>query len=1394
MATADTPARRRGGGIARVLSLAGLVVLFLAILAYGAVRWIDTDSGRAFVVKQLTGYKLPSGMTIRAGRIDGSLFGKATIHDLAIGDLTGDFAVIPLLAIDWRPLDLIEKRFTAKYLLAPEVRILRAPKFNPSTDDRILPDFDFDIARLKIDRLVLEPAVTGERRILGIGGSADIRSGRAKLNLVALTLAGPEQKGSGDTIKLALDSEPDRNVFDIDALVVAPQGGAITALLGLKEPLDITLKGDGSWQVWNGTMTAQMGGTPLANLAVSAKSGLFAVKGSAQPARLLPGMAGRLAGPQLAIDGTAQVAGKAARIVFRATSRALLLDARGGIDFKDESIDGVAINAQLLDPRSVSPAFSARDLRLAAKLAGTLAAPLVDYRLTAASAGWHNTIATDVRAAGIVRAGGRPLVVPVSASTARITGVGETAAPLLTNVRIEGPLTISGGRLLSNALTFRSDRLSGTATANAGLGSDDYVITAKAGLPRYLVPGLGMTDIRADVRVTPAPAGARVTGRTDVKVTRLDNGFFTSLTRGLPTISADIDVAGDLSLAFRNARLASPGLTLTADGTRSAAGVVTARGSGISRDYGPLTLALQGPIEAPVVDVVLAKPGLGIGLAALAAHVAPAPGGWSFAANGASSYGPVTGRGLIRTTSEPVTIDIAAASIAGINGRGSIAQTAAGPFAGHVDFNGQGLNGSAALAAAGAVQRADITATATDARLALDTPVTIDKGSLTLALLLPESGPSATGRFDFTGIERDGLRVDRSTGSITYANGRGSAKASASGATATPFTANVEADFDPDRIAIRGAGTLDNKAVKLSGPAVISRSAGGWSLAPVTIVTPDGSAELSGVYGDKKALRGKFDHVALSLLTVVYPALDLAGKVTGQVDISLLPGGAPVGTASLRLNSLSRAGLASASTPIDVGLNAELTQAGIVARAVVVRGGKVEGRVQAHIGPIAAGAGTMTERLLASPVFAQARYNGPAQSLWGLSGLEAIDVRGPIAVAADINGQLGDPRITGTARAEGARVESTLLGAVVDQVSLDSRFVNSRLELTRFSGRVGQDGSITGTGGIDLSAERAFPMDIRLQLKNARLINRDDIIGTATGNVRIATDPYGGVVSGKLAVEKATLNIGRAAAVEVPVLQVTERNTKVLGRRAATYLAPQRWLLSLEVKGDRRLFVNGMGVTSEWRADVKVKGGATTPEIIGRVELVRGDYDFAGKRFELSKGILRFQGAYPPDPIIDVSATSTTSGFTAQLDISGTATRPEIKFSSTPSLPEDEVLSRVLFGSSVTNLSAPEAIQLAGALASLRGGSGGLNPINAVRKGLGIDRLRILPADVTKGRKTAVAAGQYIGRSVYVELATDAQGYTATNIEVSLTRSLSILSEVATLGGTSANLRWKRDY
>jgi translocation and assembly module TamB len=72
--------------------------------------------------------------------------------------------------------------------------------------------------------------------------------------------------------------------------------------------------------------------------------------------------------------------------------------------------------------------------------------------------------------------------------------------------------------------------------------------------------------------------------------------------------------------------------------------------------------------------------------------------------------------------------------------------------------------------------------------------------------------------------------------------------------------------------------------------------------------------------------------------------------------------------------------------------------------------------------------------------------------------------------------------------------------------------------------------------------------------------------------------------------------------------------------------------------------------------------------------------------------------------------------------------------------------------------------------------------------------LRILPADVTTGQGTSVAAGKYIGRRTYVELVTDGQGYSATNVEFQITRWLSLLSSVSTVGRQSVNVRVSKDY
>jgi translocation and assembly module TamB len=451
----------------------------------------------------------------------------------------------------------------------------------------------------------------------------------------------------------------------------------------------------------------------------------------------------------------------------------------------------------------------------------------------------------------------------------------------------------------------------------------------------------------------------------------------------------------------------------------------------------------------------------------------------------------------------------------------------------------------------------------------------------------------------------------------------------------------------------------------------------------------------------------------------------------------------------------------------------------------------VIGRAQARLAPIGAGA-TLGDRLLAAPLFAQLRYDGPIDTIWRLSGIETIDLSGPVAVGADVGGTLHDPTIRGSLATSAARLESATTGTIIDKIVARGRFNGSRLLIDQFTGATKDNGSLSGHAAFDFAGARGLGMDIALNAQHAVLLARDDIGATVTGPLTITSNGKGGTIAGNVKLDRSYYRFGKAAQQGVPHLAVHEINRE---DEDDDNTAPSPWSLDLTTDARNQLFVRGLGLDSEWRAKLAIKGTVDNPAITGRADLVRGNYQFAGRRFDLDRGIIRFGGGIPVDPALDIVAKANIQGVSASIQVSGTGLKPEINFTSTPALPEDELLSRLLFGTSIADLSAPEALQLAAAVNGLRtGGKGSLDPINAIRKVAGLDRLRIEPADITTGQKTSIAAGKYIGKRTYVELVTDGQGYSATRIEFQVTRWLTLLSTVSTIGRQSANVRISKDY
>jgi translocation and assembly module TamB len=154
-----------------------------------------------------------------------------------------------------------------------------------------------------------------------------------------------------------------------------------------------------------------------------------------------------------------------------------------------------------------------------------------------------------------------------------------------------------------------------------------------------------------------------------------------------------------------------------------------------------------------------------------------------------------------------------------------------------------------------------------------------------------------------------------------------------------------------------------------------------------------------------------------------------------------------------------------------------------------------------------------------------------------------------------------------------------------------------------------------------------------------------------------------------------------------------------------------------------------------------------------------------------------------PDPTLDFAAETTAAGVTAKLGVTGFASAPKIALGSTPELPQDEVLARLLFGVSVKELSPLQIVQIAQAVRTLSGsGGGGPNPLLKAQKGLGLDRLSVSGGDAKSG--PSVEAGRYVSERVYVGARQSTAGATQARVQVDLTRRLKVETSVGSGGST----------
>ncbi|MGH6916743.1 MAG: translocation/assembly module TamB domain-containing protein, partial [Geminicoccaceae bacterium] len=412
-----------------------------------------------------------------------------------------------------------------------------------------------------------------------------------------------------------------------------------------------------------------------------------------------------------------------------------------------------------------------------------------------------------------------------------------------------------------------------------------------------------------------------------------------------------------------------------------------------------------------------------------------------------------------------------------------------------------------------------------------------------------------------------------------------------------------------------------------------------------------------------------------------------------------------------------------------------------------------------------------------------------------VAGLDDDRLEGLLDAGLSLAGTRQRPQLDGTVEIIDGIYENGLTGTVLHGLTLHARARQQRLTIEELSASDGGSGRVTGQGFVEIDPAASFPLDLTLSLQQARLVQTNEADATLGGQLRLAGNALAVSLAGQIEVERADISLPDQVGPSIPTIEVEEIGgpARASGTGAG---GGSRFDLRLDVVVNLpgRVFVRGRGLESEWQGRIEAKGAASEPRLTGRLEIRRGTFDLLDRRFNLRRGVITFTGQSPPNPQIDIEAVAQATDITAIVRIGGDAASPTFALESQPPLPQDEVLSRLMFNRSANSISPLQAVQLAAAVNRLRGGGPGV--LDRLRGALGVDTLDIGGGgDGASSTGTTVRAGRYLADGVYVEGETGTANQSSrARVEVEIMPNLSLQADTGSDARSGVGLRWQFDY
>ena len=1424
------------------------LLAFLAALILPASGGAQTeDADRGYLQGLLEDNLSSAGRSVRIVGFEGALSSTATIEEMTIADDEGVWITVRGIVLNWSRSALLRGAVEVQEFSAEEVDLARLPVAaadatpKPEAAPFVLPDLpvSVNIGQLAIGRARFGPTVLGREVVLSLDGSAQLSDGEGEAVLKA-------QGVEGTDIALNLEgsyANATRNLALNLGLSEGPDG-LVATLMGLPDTpaLALTVQGEGPLDAFGAQIALETDNEPRleGTVTLSQVSG----DGDAGTGRSFQAELGGDIRPLLQPDYRdffgAELTLNASGTSFddgRLELRALELQAQT-ISLAGSAALGPDQWPERFDLEARIRSEDGAPVLLAIPGARTEvgSAQLVMQFDSAESDEWTARLSADRFARPDMDAEAMILAGEGTLRRGQGTILGQVLGTLEMDIRGLGftdeAVAAAVGQNIDGDITFNyteGDPLQLNVIRVIGA---DYMVNGDATIKG--VEGAVETDITGQIALSamdlsrfaalagqPLEGGAQLT--IGGSVLPLSGGFDLTAegtTRDLSLGQAHFDrlFAGEANLSMSALR--------NETGIRLNAFAIEANDTRLTASGTLATGASTGAFSLVTPDAALIEPRLD-GPGRVSGTFRQDGETWDFNLDG-------SGPGEARVTAKGQAL-MRDGAVQSVTGDGRLQAADLGAFSA---LAGRSLGGAATLDITGefdpAAQYFDVTANGTtlDLSIAQQNFDRLFAGPATLAVAARRDAGGLT--LESAEIDAEGLRLDAegtlidgdSTGSFTLtARDAGRLDSALSGAATINGTISQSGDdwvFDVDgtgpggaALSARGTALTDDMAfVSVTGEgsanvqdlSAYARIAG-RPLGGGVALSGSGTYLASGDLSATASVTGQSTRIGMAEVdrllagrstaelsvrresgTLVFDRLDIATpELTADMTGSLSPQ-----NSRLRFSAALR----------DVGIYASDFSGRATARGLITGAG---GPYTVDVSATGPGgiAADIDGQYDASGGRADLRVRGNAP-LGLVSSLAAPNlISGGVGFDIAINGPLALQSLSGTATLSQAQVVVPSAGIAVNRIAGTATLGGGRAVLD-LQGRLSSGGRLRLAGPITLTP--SYPADLALALNGIELVKPGLYEADADGQITLRGPLTGGaVVAGTLTLNSVELSVAdtgtgpsgsvfglRHVSAPADVRATLDRagkgessgGTSPAGQGSTGPSYP----LDLVIEAPARIFVRGRGLDAELGGELRLTG--TTSDVVpqGEFSLIRGRFDILGKRLDLTEGRAQLRGNF--DPYLRIVAETDASDVTVQIIIEGLASDPDVTITSTPELPEEEVLSQLLFGRDLSELSAFQALRIAAAVNTLVGKSGD-TIVDRLRLGFGVDDL-----DVTSDEDGTVGlrVGKYISENVYTDVTVDATGESEINLNLTISPTVTARGRVSSDGDTGIGIYFEKDY